>query len=153
MNPSLDAEIRPQVSTMNTSTSSKQLGSQRFSKFSSWNSLTHALARLIHIARLFQMKPANRTSCCKGWHHCQAAISVNELSQSKRTIIHTVQEETYSQEYDCLRKEESLPKDSPLKALDPFIDADGLLRVGGRIRKAELLQEEKTLLSFLESTT
>ncbi|KAJ7993986.1 hypothetical protein DPEC_G00261260 [Dallia pectoralis] len=146
MNPSLDAEIRPQVSTMNTSTSSKQLGSQRFSKFSSWNSLTHALARLIHIARLFQMKPANRTSCCKGWHHCQAAISVNELSQSKRTIIHAVQEETYSQEYDCLRKEESLPKDSPLKALDPFIDADGLLRVGGRIRKAELLQEEKTPL-------
>ena len=146
VNPSSDEEIRPLVSTMNTTVLSKQLGSQRFSKFSSWNSLTHAIARLIHITCFFQKNPATKASGCKGWHHCHTAISVDELSRSKRTIIHAVQEETYAQEYTCLKKGENLLKDSPLKALDPFIDTDGLLRVGGRIREAELQQQEKTPL-------
>lgn len=131
VNPSSDAEIRPLVSTMKTTTSSNELGSQRFSKFSSWKSLVHAIARLTHIV------------VGKGWHHCHTAISVEELSRAKGCIIRVVQEETYEQEYACLRKEEQLPKDSPLKALDPFIDADGLLRVGGRIREAELQSREK----------
>lgn len=60
---------------------------------------------------------------------------VDEVFMSRRTIIHAVQEETYAQEYACLRKEK-FSKDSPLKALDHFIDADGL-RVRGPIRQAE----------------
>ncbi|KAK0139045.1 hypothetical protein N1851_024400 [Merluccius polli] len=143
LNPSLDTEIRPQVSTMKTSILSKQLGSQRFSKFSSWNSLIHAIARLTHIARLFKTCPQTKSRGCKGWHFCHTAISVEELLQAKRTVIHAVQEETYAQEYACIKKREALPKDSPLKALDPFIDANGLLRVGGRIREAELQPDEK----------
>lgn len=144
VNPSLDAEIRPQVATMKTTMSSKQLGSQRFSKFSSWQSLIHAIARLTHIAHLFQKNPATKVSGCKGWHHCHTAVSVEELSRAKRTIIHAVQEETYAHEYACVRNGENLPKDSPPRALDPLIDADGILRVGGRIREAELQSEEKT---------
>lgn len=66
--------------------------------------------------------------------------------QAKKTIIHAVQEETYAQEYACLTKGEKLPKDSSLKTLDPFIDVDGLLRVGGRIREAELQPGEKNPL-------
>lgn len=146
VNPSLDAEIRPQVSTMKTTMLSKQLGSQRFSKFSSWNSLIHAIACLTHIAHSFKTNLATKDSGCKGWHHCHTAISVQELSQAKRTIINAVQEETYAQEYACVRKGENLPKDSPLKTLNPFIDVDGLLRVKGRVREAELQPGEKNPL-------
>lgn len=155
VNPSLDTEIRPQVSTMKTTMLSKQLGSQRFSKFSSWKSLIHAIARLTHIARLFQKTSATQVSICKGWHHCHAAISVEDLSKAKASIIRAVQEEMYAQEYACVRKGEKLPKDSPLKNLDPFIDADNLLRVGGRIREAEKQnssQRKKTPSSSLAST-
>lgn len=144
VNPASDAEIRPQVSTMKTTMSSKQLGSQRFSKFSCWKSLIHAIARLTHIACLFRKTPATQVSSCKGWHHCHTAISVEELSRAEASIIRAVQEETYAQEYACIRQGGNLPKDSPLKALDPFIDVDGLLRVGGRIKEAELQSEEKT---------
>lgn len=129
VNPSLDAEIRPQVSTMKTTMLSKQLGSQRVSKFSSWKTLIHAIAHLILLV-LFQKTPATQVSSCKGWHHCHTAISVEDLSRAKTLIIHAVQEEVYAQEYACVRKGEKLPKDSPLKAFDPFIDADSLLRVG-----------------------
>lgn len=79
---------------------------------------------------LFQKTPATQVSSCKGWHHCHTAISVEDLSRAKTLIIHAVQEEVYAQEYACVRKGEKLPKDSPLKAFDPFIDADSLLRVG-----------------------
>ena len=146
LNPSLDTEILRQVSTMKTSILSKQLGSQCFSKFSSWNSLIHAIARLTHIACLFKTCPQTKGRGCKGWHLCHTAISVDKLLQAKRTVIHAVQEETYAQEYACIKKGEALPKDSPLKALDPFIDADGLLRVGGCIREAELQPDEKSPL-------
>lgn len=50
----------------------------------------------------------------------------------------------YAQEYACVKKGENLPRNSPLKALAPFIEADGLLRVGGRIKEAELQSDEKT---------
>ncbi|XP_061759975.1 uncharacterized protein LOC133554813 [Nerophis ophidion] len=144
IDPSSDPDIRPLVSTMSTTMSSRLLGSQRFSKFSSWKSLTHAVGHLIHIARRFQRNPATKDNVCKDSHLRHAAISTNELSQSEQIIICTVQREIYADEYTCLQKEESISKDSPLKALDPFIDNDGLLRVGGRIKEAQLQQQEKT---------
>jgi len=45
VDPSSDPDIRPLVSTLSTTTSSQQLGSQRFAKFSSWKTLTRAIAR------------------------------------------------------------------------------------------------------------
>lgn len=53
VNPPSDAELRPQVSTLKTTMMSKSLGAQRFSKFSTWKSITHAIARLLHISRQF----------------------------------------------------------------------------------------------------
>ncbi|XP_061774720.1 uncharacterized protein LOC133564417 [Nerophis ophidion] len=129
---------------MSTTMSSRLLGSQHFSKFSSWKSLTHAVDHLIRIARRFQRNPATKDNVCKDSHLRDAAISTNELLQSEKIIICTVQREIYADEYTCLQKEESISKDSPLKALDPFIDNDGLLRVGGRIKEAQLQQQEKT---------
>lgn len=124
VNPSSDAEIHPLVSTMKTTMLSNQLGSERVSKFFSWKSLIHAIARLSHIAHLFKKTSTIQASSCKSWHHCQTAVSVEELARAKGSITCAVQEETYAQEYACITKGEKLPKDSPLKASDPFIDAD-----------------------------
>lgn len=67
VDPSADSDIRPLVSTLSTTTTSNQLGSQRFARFSSWKSLTRAIIRLIHIARLFNSTLKN--SLCKGWQN------------------------------------------------------------------------------------
>ncbi|XP_061891197.1 uncharacterized protein LOC133641474 isoform X1 [Entelurus aequoreus] len=144
--PSLDTEVRPHVSTLNTTAVIKHLGSQRFSKFSSWRSLIHAIARLTHIARLFQKNPAVKANGCKGWHHCHSANAVEELAHAKKTIIRAVQEDIYAQEYASIKNGKGLSKDNNLKALDPLIDADGLLRIGGRIKEAKLSLEEKSPL-------
>lgn len=44
---------------------------------------------------------------------------------------------------ECIRTRRDIPKDSSLRILDPFIDEDGLLRVGGRIQESQLGHEEK----------
>ncbi|KAK6316625.1 hypothetical protein J4Q44_G00120250 [Coregonus suidteri] len=58
----MDANVRPQVSTLKTTTSPKQLGSLCFSRFSTWKSLTRAITHLIHIARLFNNTTAAKDS-------------------------------------------------------------------------------------------
>lgn len=61
-------------------------------------------------------------------------------------IIQAVQQEVYSQEIKCIQKHERMPKTSPLRNLDPFIDTHGLLRVGGRLHHSSVDQREKTPL-------
>ncbi|KAI3366456.1 hypothetical protein L3Q82_000591 [Scortum barcoo] len=145
VDPSSDPDIRPLVSSLATTSSCKHLGSQQFAKFSSWKSLTRAVAHLIHIARLFNKKLSQRSSC-KGWHYCRGDITLDEFNQASATIIQTVQMEAYSQEIKCTLKKENIPKNSPLYNLDPFVDAHGLLRVGGRLHNSSLDQDEKTPL-------
>ncbi|XP_054870215.1 uncharacterized protein LOC118471342 [Amphiprion ocellaris] len=144
VDPSSDPDVQPLVSTLATATTSKQLGSQQFTKFSSWKSLTCAITRLIHIARHFNTTVKN--SSCKGWHYCKADITVEESKQASATIIQAVQVEVYGQEIKCIQRCDKVPKTSPLYNLAPFIDAQGLLRVGGRLCHANFDQDEKTSL-------
>ncbi|KAM4810220.1 uncharacterized protein WCC33_019003 [Rhinophrynus dorsalis] len=58
-------------------------------------------------------------------------------------IIHTIQREYYAKEIDNLNKGQPVSKDSALRKLDPIIDQDGLLRVGGRLQEAKVEFMEK----------
>eukprot|EP00079_Xenopus_tropicalis_P026785 XP_012820751.2 PREDICTED: uncharacterized protein LOC101731053 [Xenopus tropicalis] len=140
-----DPEIRPQVSTLCTDTSSMHLGSHRFKRFSTWKSLVRSITCLLHIVKFFK-KGFPSTSNCKGWHYCQRAHTVDELEQARNISLLSVQQETYAKELECIKSKKAISKDSVLKKLDPFIDENGLLRVGGRIMKATLEQEEKNPL-------
>lgn len=130
---STDPDIRRLVSAFSTAASSEQLGSQRFAKFSTWKPLTRAVTHLIHIARHFKTTPEEKSSC-KGWHYCKAEFTVEECSKASAVIIQAVQQEVYSQEIKCIQKQEKMPKTSPLRNLDIFVDSEGLLRVRGRLQ-------------------
>ncbi|XP_073769028.1 uncharacterized protein [Danio rerio] len=144
VNPSSDPDVRPLVSTLTTTALTKQLGSERFAKFSSWNSLTGAITRLIHIAHHFKTTEKENSSC-KGWHYCKE-FTMEESDRAINIILRAVQEEAYSHEIECIKRQERIPKSSPLHTLDPFIDQQGLLRVGGRLHLSSLNQREKTPL-------
>ncbi|XP_038823288.1 uncharacterized protein LOC120023350 [Salvelinus namaycush] len=139
--PHTDAEIRPDVTVFASKVSGAQLGSHRFERFSSWKALNRATARLIHVARSFH-EGADNTSC-RGWHDCNKPCGTSELSQAKTAIIHCVQHEAFREEFKCLEKGKEFPKQSTLKKLNPVIDEDGLLRVGGRLSSADMSQDEK----------
>lgn len=138
--PSKDEEIRPQVTTLVTRVTEQLLGSHRFERFSSWKSLVRAMAALTHIARSFSQ--ASRTATCSGWHCC-TGLHATELSQAKTAVIRCVQQEVYKEELKSLTKKEEISQRSPLKKLDPFVDEEGLMRVGGRLQSADLSELEK----------
>lgn len=143
VDPEEDKEIRPQVTVLASVAQDGRLGSQRFERFSSWKTLNRAISGLRHIACHFKETSKHSTGNYKGWHRCEKSHTVEELSRSKKIVIRAVQEETYAEEIQCIRTQTDIPKDSPLKMLDPFLDEDDLLRVGGRIQHAQLGYEEK----------
>lgn len=61
-----------------------------------------------------------------------------QLEESFKRLVLLCQSEAFEQEIECLKKKKPLPSSSQLLELTPFLDADGLLRVGGRIGRAPL---------------
>lgn len=58
---------------------------------------------------------------------------IDRHQETEHYVIKAVQSEVYYEEIDCIRRHEPLPKKSPIANLNPFLDEQELLRVGGRI--------------------
>ena len=69
---------------------------------------------------------------------------INELHRKRATftVLRMIQEDSFKDEIKRLRAGKILPKGS-LQTLDPFIDENGLVRVGGRLRRASMSYEVK----------
>ena len=94
------------------------------------------------------------------------SFMVRDLEQAETEILKLVQANYFDKEIKILKDfqthTESVPKDrhhekerkavlkkrSSLNALDPYLDASALLRVGGRIKKANLSDSLKILSSY-----
>ncbi|RXN35870.1 hypothetical protein ROHU_003454 [Labeo rohita] len=139
VDPETDNELRPEVTTCATSLSEDRLSSVRFERFSSWNVLLKAISKLQHIALSF--KP-NIEGSCHGWHSCNEHLAEKQLNQAKNTIIHTVQREVYAEDIRQVEKSVPLKNSSPLSKLSPIVDTNGILRVGGRLKRAQLTSDE-----------
>lgn len=65
-----------------------------------------------------------------------------ELRHAHDVIIKVVQRSTFKEEIDALERSKVVKKSS-LNSLNPFLDSKGLLRVGGRLRNANLAETVK----------
>lgn len=122
--PNDDKEIR--VSTLKTE--AKEAVSPltaRFERFSSWTSLVRAFRLLRRVGRSFH----SSSNTGKG--------TTESLRDTEIFVLATVQQEAYAEEIKSLRDGRPLLKSSTLHSLSPYLDGDGLLRVGGRLGKAE----------------
>ncbi|XP_071631880.1 uncharacterized protein [Temnothorax longispinosus] len=68
---------------------------------------------------------------------------VEELDEAEKIIARLVQRDIFSQDYEALVAGRNLSSKSKLRALDPFIDDRGLIRVGGRLRHSSLSVDRK----------
>ena len=80
-------------------------------------------------------------------------VTLAELQEAEKTIIRCLQYEHFREELQILcdlnvtngetnrnqarKRNQALRKTSSLYKLDPFVDHDGIIRVGGRIRRAD----------------
>ncbi|XP_070206193.1 uncharacterized protein [Littorina saxatilis] len=136
ISPDADKEIRPQV--CKTEVSSKthpSTLSSRFEKFSEWTALVRAFSTLKHISASFHSPDGT----CTGWHRCAHHGGVKNNKLTENFIIHSVQATTFPEEIQCLQQGKKLSKSSQILSLCPFLDQDGLLRVGGRLREATVI--------------
>ena len=159
-----DPEVRKAVLSATVSTHEKEepnLGAERFKKFSSLKSLQRAVANLIVIVREFKHRrdvKAERVILRSKARNTQGKLrpsTVEEWDQALRVIISSVQREAFSGLLsDTYRKEPELPREiqssakkvlkgSQLHRLDSFLDSHGILRVGGRLRRAQMEYKEK----------
>ena len=69
-------------------------------------------------------------------------ITSAELKQAEHVLVRRVQKEAFAEEWKALSAGQSLPKKSPLRWFNPYIDRDQVLRVGGRLKNSE--EEEET---------
>ncbi|KFD48888.1 hypothetical protein M514_10251 [Trichuris suis] len=63
-------------------------------------------------------------------------VTASEIQRATSWCIHLLQMESFAKELDDVSGGRALNIRSPLAALDPFIDKDGILRVGGRLKFA-----------------
>ncbi|KAI4874288.1 hypothetical protein NFI96_026210, partial [Prochilodus magdalenae] len=137
--PNLDPEVRSHATTLTVPSST--LGSYRFERFSSWKSLVQAIAFLKHVVKSKITVKKDKTCC--GWHVCTQPYTAEELLEAETLIIRCVQQETYREEFSCIAARKDIPKGSSLRKLNPCVDEDGLLRIGGRLKHGRLEAREK----------
>lgn len=70
-------------------------------------------------------------------------VTVNEIRSATTAILKITQNETFIEEIKCLENNKSVCKKSKLFKLDAFLDGDQLLRVGGRLKNANLAYDAK----------
>lgn len=114
----------------NTATS-KQNG-EIFLKYSSYTKLKRIIAllqRFIYNCLNSQLKRVG-------------PITSTELNNANITILKSIQQQTFSEEISQL-KNNNLNKKNCIVKLSPFIDSNGLLRVGGRLCQANIQYDHK----------
>ncbi|XP_062602313.1 uncharacterized protein LOC134264026, partial [Saccostrea cucullata] len=119
-----DSNVRPQLSTLMTVTK-RPFGIERFQRFSTWKSLVNAISILRYV-----VLRRHGVHCDRFSSHFRRTTEIS--------IFKLVQQETFHQEIANLHEGKAISKNSSIVNLDPYLDDDSILRVGGRLRSAEI---------------
>ena len=154
-----DPEVQKAVFSASVNTHEEEepgLGAERLKKFSSLKSLQRTVANVIVVVREFKHwrdVKAERVNLRSKARNTQGKLrppTVKEWDQALRVIINSMQREAFSGLLsDALPREiqssaKKALKGSQLYRLDPFLDSQGILYVGGRLRRAQMEYNEKT---------
>lgn len=115
--------------------------------YSDWNHLLKAVAWLLRLKDLLKLrKKANAENPTK-------LLTITDMKRAEEAILSYTQQKAFAEEIKVLKKQNEnqqqsekgkaqIKKCSPIYKLDPWLDK-GLLRVGGRLRRAPLPIEVK----------
>lgn len=65
-----------------------------------------------------------------------------EMKKAEMLWWKKVQEDSYSKELNCLNNNATIDNMSTIYQLSPFVDADGIMRMKGRLQYATKFEEE-----------
>ncbi|XP_029170129.1 uncharacterized protein LOC114939860 [Nylanderia fulva] len=108
------------------------------SRYSSWPRLLRITAYLYRF--LYRLRSSKSASSS------QAILHPEEIQKAKHYWLRVMQSEMFSVEISTLQRQLPLQKTSSLSTLNPYLDADGFLRIRGRLRHACLSETTKNPL-------
>ncbi|KFD67379.1 hypothetical protein M514_11047, partial [Trichuris suis] len=112
-----------------------RMASQEAERFS----LAERYGRFVHLVRVTATCLRFADNCRYSQQHRRfGPLTSTELRNAEKVWFRIAQQEAFTRELALLGSQERLPASSKLIHLDPFLAFDNLLRVGGRIEKAEL---------------
>ena len=68
------------------------------------------------------------------------ALTAGEIKHAGKRLIFAAQRQHFPEEIAALKKHGAVSKSSHLLTLSPYLDADELMRVGGRLKHAEMTE-------------
>ena len=133
----------------------------RLTRFSEWQRMKRSIAWILRLKpnsderALLPKDGADKVGSAA--HVKRKPLRVEELDRAEKTILKLVQRGAFPKEIEALQKvrrvdcesdrqfakaiKSEIKKSSTLYRLDPFLDPDGLIRVGGRLSKSEEFSE------------
>lgn len=130
-----DTEVRPCALKTDVRPFSS-IEPERFERFSNWNRLVRSISLLKHLCKHFH-SPRQDSKVCKDWHSCNLYRDVDLQKESETFIIKQVQRIVFGTEISLLLQGKPIHPASAIISLTPFVDDQGVLRVGGRTVKAK----------------
>ena len=113
-------------------------------RISSW----HRLKRIIALVLCFKKRLLNcimkdRSSKEKYYinYHCGTLLNIEAIKLAEMEIIKSLQRRNFGEEIVSLEMKRLLKSSSGILKLDPFMDNEGVFRVGGRIERSALAIE------------
>ncbi|XP_013421679.1 uncharacterized protein LOC106181750 isoform X2 [Lingula anatina] len=130
VNPANDKEIRQEISVAKIAVTYDL--QSKFEKFSTWPSLIRAFSAL---KRRCSKRPEYKES--------PNLKTIEETVKTENLLIKVSQDACFPNEMSALREGQPLSHRSSILALSPFLDQEGIMRVGGRLNQAPVAFDEK----------
>ncbi|XP_043211655.1 uncharacterized protein LOC122376051 [Amphibalanus amphitrite] len=121
---------------------------RRMTYFSNWHRAKKSVALCVRYKHVLAAK-VNAGRCTTAKVYSQdlrvgKPLTVEELHRGETEILKATQKEAFQDEYALLstaKNEKKFSKKSRLFRLDPYLDKDGVIRVGGRISRSAMSPE------------
>ena len=110
----------------------KETISISFARISKWMKLVHVIAYVTIFI----------TNCQTNKEKLKNVLNASEIRNLEEVIVKLVQKESFNGEYILLLNNEEI-RNGRLKELCPFHDENGIIRVGGRLKRAKIPYEWK----------
>lgn len=127
-------ERMPKIKTHFTTNNNEN--DELLARFSSLKKLTRVLS---FCRRVLRWKKPEKEKTEK----IRTQLTIKEINESLLTCIKMGQSQSFSEDVYSLQKFAKIDKKSKLTSLNPFLDVNGILRVGGRLQGAHVNEDMK----------
>ncbi|GFV19621.1 integrase catalytic domain-containing protein [Trichonephila clavipes] len=129
-----DVKCEEKSSTVLTNVSTSSQGSYLLEIIAKYSSFSRLIRVIAWCKRFIKNCRSSRVT---------GVLTSKEVDDATKIVIQTVQESQFHSKIQLLKKKHSLPNSSKLLPLGIFLDTDGIIKVGGRLKNSSLSPIQK----------